>query len=67
MEILNLILITLVLVIFAFGALSVRLFFGKDRKFSGGSCRNTPELDSRGIECGCGSRQPCGSNDAGQT
>jgi len=64
MEILNLILITLVLVILAVVALSVRLLFVREGKFSGGSCRSTPELDSRGITCGCGSRQPCSSNDA---
>lgn len=59
MEILNLILITLVLVILAVGALSVRLFFVRDGKFSGGSCRSAPGLEQKGIKCGCGSEEPC--------
>ncbi len=59
MEILNLILITLVLVMIAVGALSVRLLFVRDGKFSGGSCRSTPGLDQKGIKCGCGREEPC--------
>lgn len=63
MEVLNLILITLALVIIAVGAMSVRLLFVKDGKFSGGSCRSTPELNNRGITCGCGNEKACAGND----
>jgi len=59
MEILKLILFSVAMVILAVGALSVRLLFLKDGKFSGGSCRSTPELDKKGITCGCGREESC--------
>lgn len=62
MEILNLILIAVALVLIAVGAMSVRLLFVKDGKFSGGSCRSTPELNNRGITCGCGNEKTCAGN-----
>lgn len=63
MEVLNLILITVALVLIAVGAMSVRLLFVKDGKFSGGSCRSTPELNKRGVTCGCGNEKTCAAND----
>ncbi|MFO7923489.1 MAG: hypothetical protein R6U58_07325 [Bacteroidales bacterium] len=65
MEILKLIIISVVLVIIAFGAMSVRLLFVKDGKFSGGSCKSSAGLEERGIACACGSKDPCSSNDDG--
>jgi hypothetical protein len=65
MEILKLIIISVVLVIIAFGAMSVRLLFVKDGKFSGGSCKSSPKLEERGITCACGSKEPCNRNDDG--
>lgn len=59
MEILNLILISIALVILAVGGMSVRLLFMKNGRFSGGSCRSTPELEGRGITCGCGRQEAC--------
>jgi hypothetical protein len=59
MEILTLILISAVLVILAVGAMSVRLLFVKDGKFSGGSCKSSPELEEKGITCGCGNEEKC--------
>lgn len=59
MEILKLILFSVAMVIIAVGALSVRLLFVKDGRFSGGSCRSTPGLDKKGITCGCGHDESC--------
>lgn len=63
MELINLILISIILVVLAVGAMSVRLLFKKDGKFSGGSCRSSPELESRGITCGCGRQEFCTSDE----
>jgi hypothetical protein len=63
MEILYLILISFVLVILAVGAMSIRVLFSKDGKFSGGSCRSSPELEERGITCGCGRQESCATGD----
>ncbi len=63
MELLNIIIISIVLVIIAVGAMSVRLLFVKDGKFSGGSCRSSPGLEERGITCGCGRGEPCSNAD----
>jgi hypothetical protein len=62
MEILELILISSALVILAVAGMAVRLLFVKDGKFSGGSCRSTPELNEKGITCGCGNERNCGEN-----
>jgi hypothetical protein len=64
MELLNLILISIALVILAVGAMSVRLLFARDGRFSGGSCRSTPELEERGITCGCGRQESCGAGES---
>ncbi len=58
-EIIGLILISVILVVLAIVLMSVRLLFVKGGRFSGGSCRSTPELEGRGITCGCGSEEPC--------
>lgn len=63
MELLTLILISLVLVIVAVAAMSVRLLFVKDGKFSGGSCKSSHGLEGKGITCGCGRNEPCNNND----
>jgi hypothetical protein len=63
MEILYLILISFVLVILAVGAMSIRVLFTRDGKFSGGSCRSSPELEERGITCGCGRQESCATGD----
>ncbi len=55
MPIIELLIITIVLVLLAVLALSVRLLFSKKGEFRGGSCRNHPdELKNQGIGCGCG-------------
>ena len=66
MELINLILISVTLVILAVGAMSVRLLFKKDGKFSGGSCRSSPGLENRGITCGCGRQESCASDETGE-
>lgn len=63
MELLNIIIISTILVIIAVGAMSVRLLFVKDGKFSGGSCKSSPGLEGRGITCGCGREEPCNNTD----
>jgi hypothetical protein len=67
MEILTLILISIALVILAVGGMSVRLLFMKNGRFSGGSCRSTPELEGRGITCGCGRQEVCDPGDPDKT
>jgi hypothetical protein len=59
MEIIELILISIGLVILAVTGMAVRLLFVRDGKFSGGSCRSTPELERQGITCACGSEESC--------
>lgn len=56
MPIIKVLIITIVLMLIAMLALSVRLIFTKKGEFRGGSCRNHPdELKEQGIGCGCGS------------
>jgi hypothetical protein len=59
MEYIELILISIALVILAVAGMAVRLLFVRDGKFSGGSCRSTPELEKQGITCACGSEKSC--------
>jgi len=55
MPILELLILTLGLVLFAVLALSVRLLFSKKGEFRGGSCSNQPDsLKEKGFGCGCG-------------
>jgi hypothetical protein len=55
MPIIELLVLTIILVLIAVLALSVRLIFTKKGDFRGGSCRNHPdELKNQGIGCGCG-------------
>ncbi|PLX13114.1 MAG: hypothetical protein C0597_12150 [Marinilabiliales bacterium] len=56
MPILELFILTIVLVLIAVLALSVRIIFTKKGEFRGGSCSNHQDsLKSEGIGCGCGS------------
>ena len=48
----QIILLTIILLFIAVGALAIRIFLVKDGKFSGGSCKSLPGKD--GISCGCG-------------
>ena len=63
MEILYLILISFAIMLLAVGAMSIRVLFSKDGKFSGGSCKSSPGLESRGVTCGCGSQESCLSDE----
>ncbi len=48
-------LLSAVLLIFAILGLSVKLLFDKKSEFKGGSCSAiSPELEKKGISCGCG-------------
>ncbi|MCK4923074.1 MAG: hypothetical protein KAS71_18630 [Bacteroidales bacterium] len=47
-------LLSAVLLIFAILGLSVKLLFDKKSEFKGGSCSAiSPELEKKGISCGC--------------
>ena len=55
MPFIKIIILTVILLLIAFLALSVRLLFTKKGDFRGGSCSNHPdELKNKGIGCGCG-------------
>jgi len=54
MPVLELLILTIIFVLIAFLALSVRLLFTKKGEFRRGSCRNHPDsLKDQGISCGC--------------
>lgn len=62
---------TLKLVLVAIGLLGIalfgmgfKIFFTKNGTFSGGSCQHTPELDAKGITCGCGGDDACDSGNS---
>ena len=60
MPILKLFILSIVLVLIAVLALSVKLIFTKKGEFSGGSCSNSSQkLKDQGIGCGCGGNS-CG-------
>jgi hypothetical protein len=60
MMILKILAASVVIMLIAFGALSIRLLFKKKGEFRGGSCSNiTPELRDKGISCGCGDEDAC--------
>lgn len=62
MPIIELLILTIVLVLIAVLALSVRLIFTKKGEFRGGSCRTHPdELKNQGVSCGCGHSEACSS------
>ena len=55
MQIFQLLIVTIVLVLIAVLALSVRLIFTKKGEFHGGSCSSsTKQLHDLGLGCGCG-------------
>jgi hypothetical protein len=44
-----------ILLLIAFAGLSIKLILDKKAVFKGGSCSaSSPELEKRGISCGCG-------------
>jgi hypothetical protein len=52
---LKVLLLSVVLLFLAFAGLAIKMFFDRKAEFKGGSCSATsPELESRGISCGCG-------------
>ncbi len=54
MPIIELLILTIILVLIAVLALSVRLIFTKKGEFHGGSCQNhNNNLKDQGIGCGC--------------
>jgi hypothetical protein len=59
MEFIELVLISIALVLLAVAGLAVRLLLVRDGKFSGGSCRSTPEMEREGITCACGEQERC--------
>jgi hypothetical protein len=59
MEFLELLVISAAFVILAFAGMAVRLLLVRDGKFSGGSCRSTPEMERQGINCACGEEGSC--------
>ncbi|HKL08790.1 MAG: hypothetical protein R6V16_03570 [Bacteroidales bacterium] len=55
MPVLELLILSVILILIAVLALSVRLLFTKKGEFRGGSCSNHPDnLKDQGISCGCG-------------
>ncbi|MGF1586654.1 MAG: hypothetical protein ACFCUM_15115 [Bacteroidales bacterium] len=62
MEFLELLLISATLVIIAVAGMAVRLLLVRDGKFSGGSCKSTPAMESQGISCACGDEGSCNRN-----
>ena len=60
MSILPIFAISVIVVLFALLALSIRLLVSKRGEFRGGSCTNiTPELKDKGISCACGDEDSC--------
>jgi len=60
MPIIELLILTIVLVLIAVLALSVRLIFTKKGEFRGGSCSNrSDKLSDHGIGCGCEQNSSC--------
>ncbi len=51
---LKLIAVAVVVVALFIAAMSIRLLFKKNAKFSGGSCSSSPTLNGKGTSCGCG-------------
>lgn len=55
MPVLELLILSVILVLIAVLALSVRLLFTKKGSFRGGSCNSHPDgLKDQGLSCGCG-------------
>lgn len=53
---LKVLLISVVLLLLAFAGFGIKMLFDKKAEFKGGSCTaSSPELEKRGITCGCGS------------
>jgi multisubunit Na+/H+ antiporter MnhC subunit len=60
MPIIELLILTIILILIAVLALSVRLIFTKKGEFRGGSCQtHSNQLHDQGIGCGCGNNKYC--------
>ena len=60
MPIVELLILTIILILIAVLALSVRLIFTKKGEFRGGSCSTQPaELKKHGVSCGCTHNDSC--------
>jgi hypothetical protein len=52
---LKVVVLSLILLGLAIAGMAIKLLFDRKAKFSGGSCASTtPELEEKGITCGCG-------------
>lgn len=52
---LKVVFLSLILLALGFAGMAVKLIFNRKAKFSGGNCAaTTPELEEKGIGCGCG-------------
>ena len=60
MQVIQLLILTIVLVLIAVLALSVKLIFTKTGEFRGGSCQKQPDnLKNKESSCGCYSEVSC--------
>ena len=59
MPVIKLLILTIILVLIAVLALSVRLIFTKKGEFRGGSCSAHSDKFEEGIGCGCGQNASC--------
>ncbi len=51
---LKILILTILLVAIAFAGLAIKLIIDKKAEFRGGSCTaSSPELEEKGISCGC--------------
>ena len=50
----KLIALAVVLVAFSMLGLGIKMLFKKGETLSGGTCHSSPELEEKGIGCGCG-------------
>lgn len=55
MNFVTLLIISSVLLAILLLGMGIKMLFDKKAEFSGGSCQSSPELNERGITCGCGS------------
>lgn len=59
---LKVLLFTLILLGLGIAGMAIKLLFDRNAKFSGSSCAsNTPELQDKGVSCGCGGT--CNTNE----
>jgi hypothetical protein len=58
---LKVLLISLVLLGLGIAGMAIKMLFDRNAKFSGSSCASTPEMEEKGISCGCGGT--CNTNE----